>query len=432
VSRRALLVVLALVPALSACGDEMQPSGPPGGSHAPPGDSIAQLDVAFCRALAPRWVAFQDGDGPWTSAQPVDEGRRVRFHHGFSAKHGAVATVSLLPAGMTALSIQYGAVAELAAVGDTTSTGCAEGGFVTVLGNVAKLDAGELAVVTTGFASQEVFGPAPGPLELSLPSSPQDIIATRARVARDSVVVTGFILRRGVAVVDGATLPVFDFDASEAFQPTIRTLTITGRGNDHVVAAMGVRTANTQSALLAFQPDSTTVTQPYYAIPTSGLVSSDVQFLAARAMSTTPGAVRRATMYFHSPADVTLPFAAEVAPPEVSVAASAPTLRPRARFARQADYDRLTTITYRADGTVVSVAMTDAYATLSGNGYDLVVPELGGVPGFDVSWALRPASGVNWSVVRIGGTLGLGPDAVPTDGAIQRAAELSGTTPAAR
>jgi hypothetical protein len=121
-----------------------------------------------------------------------------------------------------------------------------------------------------------------------------------------------------------------------------------------------------------------------------------------------------------------------VAPPEVSVAASAPTLRPRARFARQADYDRLTTITYRADGTVVSVAMTDAYATLSGNGYDLVVPELGGVPGFDVSWALRPASGVNWSVVRIGGTLGLGPDAVPTDGAIQRAAELSGTTPASR
>ena len=83
-------------------------------------------------------------------------------------------------------------------------------------------------------------------------------------------------------------------------------------------------------------------------------------------------------------------------------------------------------ITYHPAGASVSVAMTDAYARLSGNGYDLVVPELSNVPGFDASWALHATVGMPWSVARIGGTLGLGPDAIPTDGAVQRSAELSG------
>src|SRR5262249_23025135 len=144
------------------------------------------------------------------------------------------------------------------------------------------------------------------------------------------------------------------------------------------------------------------------------------------------GVVRRTWAYFHTPVDFTVAFAAQVTPPDVSIASSARTLRPRAHFANQADYDRQTMITYRELGTVVTVAMTDAYATLSGNGYDLVVPDLTGIPGFDERWALHPGIDVGWLATRIGGTLGLGPDARPTDGATARAAELTGTLPASR
>lgn len=425
-TRGALLAALAFVSSACADGD-----APP---VAPPGDLRTPLDVVFCRRTAPQWVAFQDGDGTWSRAQPIADGPRVRFHHDFSANRGAVATTrALVSPASTALEIQYGAVAELAAVGDTTSTPCADAGLVTLSGSVAGLQTNDVAVVTAGFTSRETLLPSSEGFKLTLrgpPAPPQDILATRARIAGDNVTVTGFILRRAVAARDTDTLPVFDFDSPEAFMPTIRNLTITGLGPDDFIAFTGLRTAHSVSVVLPVTSDDATAMRPYYAVPASHLAAGDVQFLTARAASASTGVLRRATAYFRAPIDVTLAFGGEVVPPEVSVVASEPTLRLRAHFAPQGNYDRLTTITYRAQGAVVSVAMTDAYARLSGNGYDLVVPELTGVPGFDPRWALRGGSGVNWSVVLIGGTLGLGLDAVPTDGATQLAAELAGLMPA--
>ncbi|HKA58678.1 MAG TPA: hypothetical protein VKD28_08690, partial [Gemmatimonadales bacterium] len=76
-------------------------------------------------------------------------------------------------------------------------------------------------------------------------------------------------------------------------------------------------------------------------------------------------------------------------------------------------------IFYTADGTSnVGVSMTAAYAAARG-GYDLVVPEFFGVPGFNQAWALHAAPSVRWSASRIGGTLGLGFDPVPSNNLIQ-------------
>ena len=59
--------------------------------------------------------------------------------------------------------------------------------------------------------------------------------------------------------------------------------------------------------------------------------------------------------------------------------------------------------------------MTPAYAALAG-GYDLDVPDLVGVPGFEPSWALETGV-INWTATRAGGTLPLAHDAKPVDGA---------------
>jgi len=68
----------------------------------------------------------------------------------------------------------------------------------------------------------------------------------------------------------------------------------------------------------------------------------------------------------------------------------------------------------------VSVSMTAAYAALVGGGYDLTVPELSGVSGFNAAWALRSTNSLRWTAVRFGGTLGLGIDPLPRDGDVQR------------
>jgi hypothetical protein len=69
--------------------------------------------------------------------------------------------------------------------------------------------------------------------------------------------------------------------------------------------------------------------------------------------------------------------------------------------------------------------MTPTYAALTG-GYDLDVPDLLNTPGFDPSWSL--ASGVvNWTAVRTGGTLPIGLDPLPFDGATRLTSITGGT-----
>jgi hypothetical protein len=49
------------------------------------------------------------------------------------------------------------------------------------------------------------------------------------------------------------------------------------------------------------------------------------------------------------------------------------------------------------------------------------------VSGFDPQLALRAGVSVFWSAARLGGTLGLGPAAVPFNGATQRFASTNGS-----
>ena len=91
--------------------------------------------------------------------------------------------------------------------------------------------------------------------------------------------------------------------------------------------------------------------------------------------------------------------------------------RPRARFDSQAAYEQATAISYQEQqNTVVAVSMTPAYAAANAGGYDLVVPELSGVAGFDPRWALHPGNTLLWTSTRIGGSLGLAPNVLPADG----------------
>jgi hypothetical protein len=126
-------------------------------------------------------------------------------------------------------------------------------------------------------------------------------------------------------------------------------------------------------------------------------------------------------VYFHSPVDQTVALGAPVTVPAFSTMATTPSLRLRAAFDGQQDYDRMTGISYQqGQNTLVSVGMTAAYAALGHAGYALIVPDLSAVSGFDARWALRAGDPVSWTATRTGGTLGLGFNAVPTIGATAR------------
>ncbi|HKH93539.1 MAG TPA: hypothetical protein VKA54_17170 [Gemmatimonadaceae bacterium] len=423
---RRVIFELALVALmLSACRDSPAPTSP---DDAPSTPMLSAVDVAYCNGLAPIWLAFQDGDGVWTRAQPQVADRYTTFHQDFAANRGAIATAANFASGLTAVSIMYGAPSELAVVGDTISRQCGAAPR-TLLGSVAGLDSDEVAIVSAGYPFRgEIVAAAEGrTFQLGeLSAGPQEILATRGAFGRGGFALASIILRRLPALPDSATIPVLDFGSPEVFQPAVRSLTLLDIRAEGAAASTRLRTAHGEHSVGLFPNAVTAATRPYFAIPAERLEPGDLQILTA---STVPSAnvSRSATVYFRTPTDQMLAFGPSPSVPVLSVASSAPTLRFRARLAPQAEYDRFTSINYQqGQNTVVALGMTAAYARLIGGEYDLVVPDLSSVQGFDPRWAMHTGAQVLWRTGRIGGTLGLGPSAVPVEGTTRLTASDAG------
>lgn len=412
-------VLALLTMALAAACSDYTSAPRAGGGPVPPSGT----EVVFCSGSEPGWVAFQDGDGAWARAQPVIGGGKVRFRQVFAGTRGAVAIVRVF-SNLTMLSVQYGDPAELPSVGDTLPEDCNASRPETILGSVDGLDSNDVAVIGASSFRTTVFPEEGNRFTLGgLFEGPQDILASRSP-RTDRGTLTRMIYRHTPALADSATLPAFDFTSPESFAPAVANLTIMGLPPAGASASSSLRTASGEGLIAFLTSPATTITRPYYGVPAERLQTGDLHLLGVAAGSPTLHGTRSATLYFRNPVDQTLTLGAAMSSPEISVIAASPTLRLRARFDTQSDYDRQTSITYRqSEGPIVTVSMTAAYASRVSTGYDLILPDLSTVTGFAASWTLRPREGVFWTAFRIGGTLGLGLDAVPVDGSRQRTAD---------
>lgn len=386
------------------------------------------VDVPFCSVLAPAWLAFQDGGGGWTRALPEEHGGITNFHHVFTTNRGGVATLDRLDGSMTSLHVFYGAPAELSTLGDTLAVDCGFSVPKTLFGAVAAIDASEFVSISSGQLARAI---APSGLGNAftlrdLPAGPQDVLAVRVTSVNDIVGVGNMILRRDVDLPDSATIATLDFGSTEAFAPVASQLTVTGLGADAAMHGTELRTPNSRMIVLFATTQSTAATRTIFELPESQLRAGDLQVLHVSAIGSSGN--RTVDQYFHAPGDRVAALGAPLLPPTITRVASTPSLRLRARFASQDDYDRAAHITYQqGQTTLVTISLTAAYAAVSGAGYELVAPDLSAVDGFDPSWALRPGVMLWWSATRVGGTLEVGRGARPFDGATQRAAFLMST-----
>jgi hypothetical protein len=413
------LLAVCLLALLSACSDSVSPPPPP----PPPPPEVQTVTVSFCDPFAPLWVGYQDGDGAWARAEPGVASGGTVFLLPFLSDHGAVATVLVGAPGTTFLQVLYGVPQELASVGINSPRVCGPTVVKTLLGSVAGVGSNELAIIRAGFGS---IAQANGGEEFALEylaSGPQDVLASRETFDdAGGQRLTKLILRRGIDLPDHGTLPVLDFDAPEAFAPVVANVTLEGLDQAEAFILSQLRTGNGESQFSIPIPGASGPLRQYYALPEAQLAAGDLQELTATAHGGVPGASRNVVLYFRSPVDRTLAFGPEIIAPSFTTVATTPSLRIRARFVPQDGYDREASVAYTGDGpSGVAVLMTAAYAALQG-GYDLVNPELAGVAGFDPAWEMLPAPSVRWSANRTGGTLGLGFDPVPTEGAIRLAA----------
>lgn len=405
------ILLLAL---LVACSDATLSPSPP---------EPFTAHVTWCSGLQPVWVAFQDGDGAWNQALPQPSGGNVVFARTFNAGRGAIATAFEPGGGVTVLALLYGTPQELESRGVTQPRFCTGSGNNTLQGSVTGLVGLDFAVVWGGFFTQSIIQDNTGFDMQGVGAGPRDFLATRVSRITSGDSLTGIIFRPGVDVVNGATLPIFDFASAEAFAPAQPLVSLSG-GLDLNGAVISTRliTSSLDLPLSQTFPQQSTTAAPYPSIPESRLLPGDLQALTVQ--THVAGSRVGGTLYFRAPVDRTLGVGGPIVAPQFTTVARQPTLRVRARFAPQAEYDQQTVITYQQGQTVVVVAMTPAYAALIG-GYDLEIPELSGTANFNPVWALQGTAQLRWTADRVGGTLGLGTDAVPTEGTVQRSATLT-------
>lgn len=382
------------------------------------------VTVAYCTETAPVWLASQDGNGEWRQLLPNVQGERTTFRRNFVTDRGGIATVaSILDGALTVLTVLYGTPAELASAGDTSPIDCGGGVPKNLFGSVAGLDANESALLSTGNILRVSVPTGRTTFHLTgLPSGPRDLLATRTTSLAGGSAVTSLLLRRNVDLPDSANIGTLDFTSSEAFAPATAMVRVGGVFPEGVITGTRLRTSNGDLLLSNLTDVPTSTTRPYFALPENRLLPGDLQLLRASAVGPS-GQIREAELYFRSPADRTLMLGAPLAPPVITAVSTSPSLRVRARFGQQPEYDRSTSILYEQgpSSALVVVSMTSGYAAL-GDGFDLIVPDLSHVAGFDPMWALIPGAQLLWSATRVGGTLALGRDAVPNDGTTRRTA----------
>lgn len=385
---------------------------------------LTRLAVAYCTATAPAWVAAQDGNGEWRRLLPEVQDGRTNFRRDFVTDRGGIVTATpFLDGALTVVNVLYGTPPELATVGDTNPIDCGGGDPKDLFGSIAGLGADESALVSTGNILRASVPAGRTTFHLSgVPSGPRDLLASRTTPADGGAAVTSLLLRRGVDLPDDADIGTLDLGSAEAFAPAVATVRVDGVVPEGVITGTRLRTGNSDLLLTNLTDAPTSAARPYWALPENRLQAGDLQVLRASTLG--PSSENRvAELYFRSPTDRALALGPPLAAPTITAVSTSPSLRVRAEFAPQPEYDRSTSIVYEQgrSSAMVVVSMTSAYAALA-DGFNLVMPDLSHVEGFEGAWTLVPGAQILWSATRFGGTLGLGRDAVPIDGTTRRGA----------
>lgn len=353
----------------------------------------------------PLWFAYQNGDGAWTRVQPSNGA----YTFDITAARGGVAWVDEAAGGGYDLAILYSTGDEIRAQGEIR---CSLGlGTNTVTGSVAGVGATETANISLGGAVAFVLpGSGSSFTLMNAPDGPVDLLASRLEQSFSgttlNTIVRKLIIRRNVAVTDGATLPVLDFGSAEAFDPVVRTLTVNNLAGDQNVVSTWYQTDNGFVNNFFAGGLVTDATRSWYGVPADRQATGDLHALQVNAFAggSNVTSLRNVLLYFREATDRTATLGPALSTPTMTTAATSPYVRFRAQLPVQSEYDQGWGFGWSQGGagTVRSVVIT---ATRGWAGsvttLDLTVPDFSPVDGWDNLWGPRTGMQTQWSA---GGT----------------------------
>lgn len=373
----------------------------------------------FCGTNAtPIWFAYQDGTGNWTQATASNG----TFSANITQSKGGIAYVQ--QTGTTASPtyqtvVYYGTPAELTSYGASQCPGSTVATGKTVNVSVAGLGTTTApnsiyANINTAGASATITSPATTGVLANVPDGARDFLAAKVTQAIDvatfgvTATVNKLIIRRGLNPAGGSTLPVFDFGSSEAFDPVVRTLTLSGANAgdiNSVVVGYTTSASSAQAATVPLYTDasaSSSTTRTIYTVPAAQQRPGDLHVITAVStpLQTSGTISQRGVIRFQAAsANLTLTYGAALAAPTVSTLSAATPLRYRVQAPVQTQYAEMYEAVWSQPNRSVLVFETKGYS--GGAAWDLSIPDLASA-GYNATWGLQAGTTVGSSYVGTG------------------------------
>jgi len=368
------------------------------------GGGPGNVTWSFCGETGlPLWVAYQDGNGPWTRVQGA--GHVYSFQ--VDSDRAGVAFVTG-EEDFTQLNVFYQTRVESI---DYGSAQCpVTGELKSVNGSVSGLQQTQLAFVALGGASANTSGFEGGGFTLeNVSPGPQDLVAGRVTIDLGTGALTQdrIIIRRDVDVPDGGTLAPLDF-GTEGFSPETAGATVNGLAAGEQTVAVSALVTGGESGTLApflnFQFSGSTLT--YAGVPADRLAPGDLHWLnvvatvPAQGAGVRPPDTRQVAQVFREVGDRSLTLGPAMTMPTVTSAGSAGgNVRLRSQYAIQpAEYNRWWFFSYQQQdrGVGVTIGASRGWQGPS-NSLDLTLPDFSGVSGWNTAWGLASGMATVWT-----------------------------------
>ena len=371
--------------------------------------STGSIKWKFCSASLPRnFFAVRDGTtGPWTRIVPAAD---TSYSFNITQSIGSVAMAEIDSGGQRTTVYNYSAQ-EMAA---RAAAQCS------LVANVTPRAARGSFGGVTGFRTSQVgmgwwFGSANGNGSfnlLNLPPGPLDIVAVRnAEIGQASEIpVDRMIIRRAQNPAAGATMPVFDFGATESFPPTVKTWAFGNVNGEPFGVSQLFNTAGGTTGPFTPIPavDGTSSLRTVFGVPrgpTDQTIDGDLhQVIATVAtLGPLPGSPARATRqivtYSRGIADRALNFGPQMPAPNVTSVTALGQGRLRAQGTVPTEYSAGVSfdITQTTTARFATVHATRGFLG-AGTTYDIQVPDLTAAIGWDTQFGLKPGVATNWWV----------------------------------
>ena len=395
--------VLALAAAgAAACSND--------GGVGPDGNGAkTQVSIDVCGA-AGQWFAYQNAGGSWTRIAPNGEGKLV-----FDATEKVSLATQMSAFGVSLTQIVNTTATELSKAPNVAT--CDDAGDKFMNGAIAGVTGEQVVRISAASSDAGANAQAPNWTLEDLPARPVDIVATRYATAFTQPA-NRVVVRRGIIPLNGA-VSALDFTGNESGTLESATVTLTGADANGVLSVgSSVITGNgTFHPLGSFSGVGSNAFN-YLALPAALRVANDIHQFEAIAGSADGD--RFIDRYYKAPTNTSLAFGPMIGVPTISVAGSSPSVRLRAQFASQTQYQAAAAVDYIQstegfDDRIVSVMTTAGFLGSVPLTWELTIPDMSGAQ-YDATKGLQSGA-YAWSVSAYGGDLSAIFGSAPTDGA---------------